>query len=69
MSKLKKLESWQSSQLILLLLIRSFFNTASLTLFDLRTNNVLIKKYANRLPVDIQLGTSFIDDKDDKLYI
>lgn len=46
-----------------------FFNTDSLSLFDLRTNNVFIKKYTNKLPVDIQLGTSFVDDKEDKLYI
>ena len=45
------------------------FNTDSLSLFDLRTNNVCVKKYTNKLPVDIQLGTSFVDDKEDKLYL
>lgn len=45
-----------------------FFNSDSIVFFDIRTNSVSSKKYTNPLPVDMKLGTNFVDGHD-KLYV
>jgi len=46
-----------------------FFSRDSLTMFDMTSNSLTVKKYKNELPVDMRLGTSFIDDTNQRPFI
>ncbi|MDU1905189.1 MAG: DNA-binding transcriptional activator [Dysgonomonas sp.] len=46
-----------------------FFNRDSILTYNMRINQSASEKYRNRLPLNMQLGTSFIDNENDKLYI
>lgn len=45
------------------------FNADSITFFDVATNTTSVNKYKNAMPVDIQLGTSFINQNNGELYV
>lgn len=46
-----------------------FFNRDSIQIYNLRTNKTSSKKYPDRIPLKMKLGTSFIDETNNKLYI
>lgn len=46
-----------------------FFNADSLTLLDLKTGLSSVKRQRNRLPVDMQLGTTFMDEVNNRLFV
>jgi two-component SAPR family response regulator len=45
-----------------------FFNRDSILTYNMRTNQTVSKRYKEKLPINMQLGTSFIDNNN-KLYI
>lgn len=45
-----------------------FFNNDSLISYDIRTGDITSRQLNNNCPMDIQLGTSFIDESENKLY-
>ena len=46
-----------------------YFNRDSITIYNIRTERIRSRKYANECPMHMRLGTNFIDYKNNRLYI
>ncbi|MBB4035495.1 two-component SAPR family response regulator [Dysgonomonas hofstadii] len=46
-----------------------YFNEDSITVYNVRTNRRRAHKYHNRCPMEMRLGTNFMDQKNNRLYI
>lgn len=46
-----------------------YFNEDSITSYNVRTRDVYTRRYANKCPVHMRLGTNFLDEKNNRLYV